>query len=100
MPRRPHSSPQTVSVLETFASSPRTWRYGLSLAQALELQSGTLYPLLVRLSEAGLLESKWQASEHPGCPQRHVYRLTPAGLALARERAAEASGRSLNPRHA
>src|SRR5258706_14772640 len=96
MPRPPHSSPQTLAVLETFASSPRRWRYGLSLAQKLALQSGTLYPLLVRLSDAGLLDSKWQASEHPGCPHRHVYRLTPAGLALARERAAEVSGHLVN----
>jgi DNA-binding PadR family transcriptional regulator len=39
----------------------------------------------MRLSEQGLLESRWQDAERPGLPPRHVYRLTAPGLALARE---------------
>ena len=31
------------------------------------------------------LEQRWQEAERPGLPPRHVYRLTAAGLALARE---------------
>jgi DNA-binding PadR family transcriptional regulator len=44
----------------------------------------------MRLSEQGLLEAHWQEAERPGLPPRHVYRLTAAGLALAREQALEA----------
>jgi len=39
----------------------------------------------MRLSEQGLLESRWQEAERPGLPPRHSYRLTTSGLALARE---------------
>jgi DNA-binding PadR family transcriptional regulator len=39
----------------------------------------------MRLSEQGLLESRWQEAERPGLPPRHAYRLTASGLALARE---------------
>jgi PadR family transcriptional regulator, regulatory protein PadR len=39
----------------------------------------------MRLSEQGFLESRWQETERPGLPPRHVYRLTARGLALAHE---------------
>jgi DNA-binding PadR family transcriptional regulator len=54
------------------------------------MQSGTLYPLLMRLSEQGLLEHRWQEAERPGLPPRHVYRLTASGVALARGQELEA----------
>jgi DNA-binding PadR family transcriptional regulator len=61
------------------------WRHGYDLAKATGLKSGTLYPLLMRLSEQGLLESRWQDAERPGLPPRHCYRLSAAGAALACE---------------
>ena len=63
---------------------PRTWHYGYELSRDTGLSSGTLYPLLMRLSDQGLLESHWQEPERPGKPPRHVYRLTSEGLAFAR----------------
>jgi DNA-binding PadR family transcriptional regulator len=60
-------------------------RYGYDLARATGLASGTLYPILIRLEERGLLEARWEMGE--GRP-RHVYRLTPDGLAYARARVA------------
>jgi DNA-binding PadR family transcriptional regulator len=68
-----------------FLSGARTWRHGYELAKATGLRSGTLYPLLIRLSEQGLLESRWQDAERPGLPPRHIYRLTAAGQSAARE---------------
>jgi DNA-binding PadR family transcriptional regulator len=47
------------------------------------LRSGTVYPLLIRLHDQGLLEAEWQPPESPGRPPRHVYRLTAAGLRVA-----------------
>jgi len=44
----------------------------------------------MRLSEQGLLESRWQEPERSGLPPRHVYRLTATGLTLAREQELEA----------
>ena len=85
MPRKPNNSRQTRALLAALLDCPQTWRHGYDLSKETGLRSGTLYPLLIRLSEQSLLESRWQEAERPGLPPRHVYRLTVAGLALARE---------------
>jgi PadR family transcriptional regulator PadR len=85
MPRRPNSSRQTRALLAAFLERSSSWRHGYDLSKETGLRSGTLYPLLMRLSEQGLLDARWQEAERPGLPPRHVYRLTSAGLALARE---------------
>lgn len=83
MPRRP--SPQTSAVLDALAAEPLRWRYGYELGQEVELKAGSLYPILMRLSERGLLESTWESDPPVGRPPRHLYRLTSAGLSLAGE---------------
>src|SRR5436190_22568691 len=85
MPRRPNSSRQTRALLAALLDGPGAWRHGYDLSKETGLRSGTLYPLLIRLSEQGLLESRWQEAERPGLPPRHVYRLTASGVAFARE---------------
>ena len=80
--RRP--SRQTAAVLAILAAQPSEWRHGYDLSRDTGLASGTLYPLLVRLHDAGFLEAEWRASPQPGRPPRHAYRLTASGLALAR----------------
>jgi PadR family transcriptional regulator, regulatory protein PadR len=85
MPRKPNNSRQTRALLAAFLEQSRTWRHGYDLSKETGLSSGTLYPLLMRLSEQGLLEERWQQAERPGLPPRHTYRLTASGLALARE---------------
>ena len=85
MPRKPNSSRQTRALLAALLESAGAWRHGYDLSKETGLRSGTLYPVLMRLSEQGLLEQHWQESERPGLPPRHVYRLTASGLALARE---------------
>jgi PadR family transcriptional regulator PadR len=47
------------------------------------LLSGTLYPLLMRMTDNGLVEAEWREPAQPGRPARHAYRLTAEGLALA-----------------
>jgi len=84
MARKPNSSPQTRNLLGVMLRKPRTWHYGYALSSDTGLSSGTLYPLLMRLSDQGLLESRWQEAERPGKPPRHAYRLTSEGLAFAR----------------
>lgn len=63
---------------------PQAWQYGYELSKQTGLKSGTLYPLLMRLGDQALLQSKWQEPERPGRPPRHAYKLTAIGLALAR----------------
>lgn len=78
-------SPQTVAVLAALDDAGAGWRYGLELAAATGLKSGSLYPILLRLAERGLLESRWQEPERPGRPPRHAYRLSAAGRAAFRD---------------
>lgn len=85
MPRMPNTSRQTRRLLSALLERPRTWHYGYELSKQTALKSGTLYPLLIRLSEQGLLESQWLEPERPGKPPRHAYKLSPSGLAFARE---------------
>lgn len=79
--RRP--SPQTILVLRALMVRASEWRYGYDLTKEIGLQSGTLYPVLMRLAEKGLLESAWHESDRAGAPARHAYRLTQTGIALA-----------------
>src|ERR1700722_10530265 len=83
MPRPPNASRQTHLLLAALLERPRIWRHGYELAKQTGLKSGTLYPLLMRLSDQGLLVAGWTLSDHPGKPPRHLYRQTAAGLALA-----------------
>lgn len=79
------SSPQTLQVLAVFLDAPKDWRYGYDISRITGLKSGTLYPILMRLADRKLLETTWETNES-GRPPRHMYRLTPNGLQLARER--------------
>lgn len=76
-------SPQTLLVLDAFLTDAAAWRYGYELSRGTGLKSGTLYPILMRMEERGLLETQWEAVE-PGRPPRHMYRLTPDGAQFAR----------------
>ena len=87
MTRLPNRSVQTLRLLAELLDSPRTWRHGYELCKATSLKSGTLYPILMRLADQGMLTAKWEESDRPGVPPRHVYRLTPDGLAYARNQA-------------
>ena len=72
-------------MLAALATAGGRWWHGYELVKELSIKSGTLYPLLIRLHEQGLLEAEWRASEVVGRPPRHMYRLTPAGATLAAE---------------
>jgi PadR family transcriptional regulator, regulatory protein PadR len=91
MPRPPNASRQTQVLLGALLEQPRSWRHGYELAKETGLKSGTLYPLLMRLSEQGLLQSRWTESDQAGKPPRHLYRPTAAGLSLARDLCASAT---------
>jgi PadR family transcriptional regulator, regulatory protein PadR len=74
---------------------PRAWHYGYDLSRITELKSGTLYPILMRLCDRGVLQSKWQPPAQEGRPPRHMYRLTATGLVFARESISGQSARGL-----
>jgi DNA-binding PadR family transcriptional regulator len=72
-------------VLVALAVQPADWRYGYELGLEVGLKSGSLYPILMRLSDRALLESRWEPDPPLGRPPRHLYRLSPTGLAAAAE---------------
>jgi DNA-binding PadR family transcriptional regulator len=83
--------------LLVFLDEPRSWRYGYDLMKVAGLSSGTLYPLLARLSDDGWLESRWEESEFPGKPPRQLYRLTATGQVEARGALERAQASWLRP---
>jgi PadR family transcriptional regulator PadR len=95
MPRKPNSSRQTRILLAAFLDRSHHWRHGYDLSKKTSLKSGTLYPLLMRLCEQGLLEAVWQEPDRSGLPPRHAYRLTAQGMALAQEQARDAAAPTL-----
>lgn len=67
--------------------------YGYAVAQRLRqaglgsVKGGTLYPVLTRLEQDGLLTSSWREGE--GGPGRKFFAATPAGHAALHERRAQ-----------
>jgi PadR family transcriptional regulator PadR len=78
---------QTLRVLESFLENPHHELSGADLQKLGDLASGTLYPILLRLESAGWSVSRWEVIDPiaTGRPRRRLYRLTPGGLARARE---------------
>jgi PadR family transcriptional regulator, regulatory protein PadR len=63
-------------------------RHGFDIMDASGLPSGTVYPILRRLEDAGLMRSNWEAITHAradGRPPRRYYQVTGAGLRALEE---------------
>ncbi|MGR6916436.1 PadR family transcriptional regulator [[Actinomadura] parvosata] len=83
----------TQAVLRALLTAPERERYGLELGELAGLPSGTLYPILARLEQAGWVESRWEEPQThvtEGRPRRRYYRITPDGAEQARETIAKA----------
>ena len=58
--------------------------YGFDIMDATDLPSGTVYPILRRFEDQGLVRSKWEhpkAARQAARPRRRNYQLTQTGLA-------------------
>jgi PadR family transcriptional regulator PadR len=82
----PRITGPTLKVLSTLLASPRDELSGAEIGRAARLPSGTLYPILLRLEDAGWLESRWEAEEPKalGRPRRRFYWVTGLGAQKAR----------------
>lgn len=89
MIRKRRPSKQMLSLLAVLIEEASVWRHGYDLMKDTGLSSGTLYPLLMRMTEQGLVEAEWREPVQRGRPARHAYRLTANGIALARSIASE-----------
>lgn len=66
----------------------RNYRYGFDISDATGLPSGTVYPVLRRLEEAGLLRSRWEEVEtarEEQRPPRRYYTVTGSGAQAVRD---------------
>ena len=85
-----------VRVLRVLTADPSAQHYGYDLMKAARLPSGTLYPMLARLQQEGLVQSEWEAQREDagGRPPRKYYRLTAEGARVARLELAHASAQA------
>jgi|SRR5271163_2956312 len=77
---------QTIKVLAALMSGEELELSGAQIARSTQLASGTLYPILMRLEQAGLVESRWEVEEPSelGRPRRRFYRVTGMGARKAK----------------
>ena len=78
-------SPQTRAVLAALTDRGADWSHGYELSRTLGIKAGTLYPILIRLAERGMVETTWEQDAPPGRPPRHLYRLSADGAQYARD---------------
>jgi PadR family transcriptional regulator PadR len=89
--RRHRPSPQTLAVLFALAAKPERWSHGYDLCRSLDLKPGTVYPILIRLAERGLLVTSWEGDPPKERPARHLHRISPDDAEYARELRLEAA---------
>lgn len=68
-----------VRVLMEMLRDPVDKHYGNALRKALDIPSGSLYPLLIRLEEKGYLASAFEENSKLKRGERHYYWFTPLG---------------------
>jgi DNA-binding PadR family transcriptional regulator len=97
MKRLSRITPATLDVLAVLVWSPDDL-HGFALAKVAGRPTGSVYLILNRLEEAGMVESYWEPvnTQTEGRPRRRFYRLTPDGLGAAREILTE---RNYQPKH-
>ena len=76
----------TLKVLAALMASTEPNQSGADIARLTKMASGTLYPILLRLEEAGWVESHWEADDphELGRPRRRLYRVTGVGARKAK----------------
>jgi DNA-binding PadR family transcriptional regulator len=86
MGHEPRLSAQTLKVLNVLLSSPRDEMAGSEIGRTAKLATGTLYPILMRLEDAGWLTSRWETDDPKalGRPRKRFYRVTAVGARKAR----------------
>ena len=83
---QPKMTPQVQTVLKAFLEDPDTEHFGLDLIAATGMLSGTVYPILARLEDAGWLHSHLVDVHYEdiGRRARRLFGLTPEGHEKAR----------------
>ena len=82
----PQITTQTLSVLGAFRNGESVELSGADIRRMTGLQSGSLYPILFRLEEAGWLTSRWEEGNPSELrrPRKRLYQISGAGVDAAR----------------
>lgn len=82
----PRMTLPTLKVLNVLMAARGKELSGADVARLTHIASGTLYPILIRLEEAGWLASRWEEVEptDAGRPRRRLYNVTGVGAANTR----------------
>ncbi len=83
--KEPRLSTQAIRVLGELMTPAVTELSGAEIGKRTKLASGTLYPILLRLEDAGWLKSRWE-TEDPGLlgrPRRRFYKVSALGAKKA-----------------
>lgn len=88
----PRITMNMLRVFRVLLEDPTASHYGTEIGKAARLSGGSLYPLLLRLEQAGVLESGWEDVDpsEVGRPRRRLYWLTGEGAEYARRELQEA----------
>lgn len=89
--RKRKLSLQALRVLHCLFQHTNNATCGADLIKELNIFSGTIYPILLRLEKNGFVESKWEI-ETPsmlGRPRRRLYTITGDGIRAAQDATAE-----------
>jgi PadR family transcriptional regulator PadR len=86
-------TPKMAAVIKVFLEDPEQPRYGFELMRRTGQPSGTLYPILAKLEQAGwLIGGKEDIDPHAeGRPPRRNYRIVGTAIAAARTQLAALS---------
>jgi len=77
-------TPATAAVIGVLIeSTDPIW--GLQIVKTTGLKTGTVYPILERLEEAGWISSEWDSDMSRKGPRRKYFKLESAALSAARE---------------
>lgn len=74
-------------VLRVLLKNPRDALSGADIRRKTQLFSGTLYPILLRFEDAGILSSSWEEGDprQLGRPRKRLYRITGHGIKVAND---------------
>ena len=97
--RKRKLSLQALRVLHYLFQNPGAATCGADLIKNLNMPSGTIYPILLRLEEKGFVSSTWEV-EDPSVlerPRRRLYKITGTGVKAAQDAVAEFNTKALKP---
>lgn len=80
MPPRPQLNTNALQVMAVLYHDLNGQHYALSLSQATQLRNGTLFPILDKLEDMGLIAAEWEEKNPHGRRARRFYTLTGEGI--------------------